>query len=143
MVAQYYNFVRLGWEGYRKITQNCADVGMWFADEIKKLGMFDLIYDGRGGIPGCTWTLKRTANPRFTLYDIADRLRVKGWQVPAYPLPANRGDVIVQRLLARLGVSRDLAGLLLEDIQRAIKHFHKNPSSQSLTRQSAGGYHHN
>jgi len=39
-------------------------------------------------------------------------------------------------------VSRDLAGLLLEDMQKALKHLKKNPPSKSLTRQSAGGYHH-
>ena len=76
------------------------------------------------------------------LSDLADRLRVKGWQVPAYPMPANRSDLIVQRVLARLGFSRDLAGLLMEDLQRAIKHFQTNPSPKSLSRQSAGGYHH-
>jgi len=143
VVAQYYNFIRLGRQGYTKITQGCADVGIWFADQVRKLGMFDLIYDGRGGVPGCTWTLKRGQDPGFSLYDLADRLRVRGWQVPAYPMPANRSDLIVQRVLARLGVSRDLAGLLLEDLQRAIQHFQKNPSQRSLTRQNAGGYHHN
>ena len=104
--------------------------------------MFELVYDGRGGIPGCTWTLKKNQDHFFTLYDLADRLRVKGWQVPAYPMPANRSDLIVQRVLARLGFSRDLAGLLLEDLQRAVKHFQKNPSPKSLSPQSAGGYHH-
>jgi len=142
IVAQYYNFVRLGREGYSKITQGCADVGAWFADQLKSEGIFDLIYDGRGGVPGCTWTLKRGVEHGFTLYDLADRLRVKGWQVPAYPMPANRSDLVVQRVLARLGVSRDLAGLLLDDLRSAIKHFKKNPSAKSLTRQSAGGYHH-
>ena len=65
VIAQYYNFVRLGREGYTKITQACADVGAWFADEIKKLGIFDLVYNGRGGIPGCTWTLKKESRPSF------------------------------------------------------------------------------
>ena len=142
IVAQYYNFLRLGRDGYAKITQGCADVGTWLADQVKKLGVFDLIYDGRGGIPGCTWTIKRPVDPGFTLYDLADRLRVKGWQVPAYPMPPNRTDLIVQRVLARLGVSRDLAGLLLDDLQKAVKHFGKNPSPHSVTRLSAGGYHH-
>jgi len=142
VVAQYYNFVRLGREGYSKITHGCADVGAWFADQIRKEGVFDLIYDGQGGVPGCTWTLKRGVNPGFTLYDLADRLRVKGWQVPAYPMPANRTDLVVQRMVSRLGVSRDLAGLLLDDLQKAIKHFKKNPAVRSLGRQSAGGYHH-
>jgi glutamate decarboxylase len=141
VIAQYYNFIRLGRQGYEKIMQGCADVGAWFADEIKKLGMFELIYNGRGGIPGCTWTLKK-GEQSFNLYDLADRLRVKGWQIPAYPLPANRGDLIVQRMVARHGVSRDLAGLLLEDLQRSIKHFEKNPTLNSLSGQSAGGYHH-
>jgi len=101
------------------------------------------VYDGRGGIPGCTWTIKKGAEPGFTLYDLADRLRVRGWQVPAYPMPANRGDLVVQRVLARLGLSRDLAGLLFEDLERAVRHFEKHPSPKSLTRQHAGGYHHN
>jgi glutamate decarboxylase len=142
IVAQYYNFVRLGRDGYTRITQDCADVGQWFADELKKLGLFELIYDGRGGVPGCTWTIPRGHDPGFTLYDLADRLRVRGWQVPAYPMPQNRSDLIVQRVLMRLGVSRDLAGLLFEDLQQAIKHLKKNPPSKALTRQSAGGYHH-
>jgi glutamate decarboxylase len=142
IVAQYYNFVRLGRAGYEKILKGCADVGAWLADEIKRVGMFDLLYDGRGGIPGCTWTLKQGQDHPFTLYDLADRLRVKGWQVPAYPMPANRSDLVAQRVVARLGVSRDLAGLLLEDLERAITHLQKNPSSKPLSSQSAGGYHH-
>ena len=142
IVAQYYNFVRLGRQGYAKITKDFADVGAWFADQVKKLDIFDLIYDGRGGVPGCTWTIRSGHNPGFTLYDLADRLRVKGRQLPAYPLPANRGDLVVQRMLARLGVSRDLAGLLFEDMQRAITHLKRNAPSKSLSRQSASGYHH-
>jgi glutamate decarboxylase len=143
IASQYYNLVRLGREGYTKITQGCADVGAWFANQVKKLGMFDLVYDGRGGVPGCTWTIRKGENPRFTLYDLADRLRVKGWQVPAYPMPPNRGDLVVQRVLSRLGLSRDLAGLLFEDLERAVRNFEKHPASKSLTRQGAGGYHHN
>jgi glutamate decarboxylase len=142
IAAQYYNFIRLGREGYAKITRGCADVAAWFADEIKKLELFDLIHDGRGGIPGCTWTTKRGAALGFTLYDLANQLRVKGWQVPAYPMPPNRGDLVVQRMLTRLGVSRDLAGMLMEDMKRAIRQLRNNPPSRSLTRSSAGGYNH-
>lgn len=142
IVAQYYNFIRLGHAGYTRITQSCADVGAWFAEQLSKLEIFELIHDGRSGIPGCVWTIRRGENLGFTLYDLASQLRLKGWQVPAYPLPANRGDLVVQRVLTRLGVSRDLAGLLLEDLQRAVKQLMKNPPSRSLTRMNAGGYNH-
>ena len=108
-----------------------------------KFGIFEMIYDGRGGIPGCTWTLKDGSHPNFTLYDLSDRLRLRGWQVPAYPMPENRTDLVVQRVLARLGLSRDLAGLLLDDLERAVHHFGKHPSPKSITHEEAGGYHHN
>ena len=109
---------------------------------MKRIGPFELIYDGRGGLPGCCWKLKRSARSQFSLYDLADRLRVRGWQVPAYPMPANRSDLIVQRVLTRFGVSRDLAGLLVDDLQRAVKHLQENHSEHSLTQKQAGAYSH-
>jgi glutamate decarboxylase len=142
VVAQYYNFIRLGREGYAKVTQSCADVARWFGEQINKMEMFELIHDGKTGIPGCAWTLARGEDPGFTLYDLSNQLRIKGWQVPTYPMPPNRADLLVQRVLMRLGVSRDLAGLLLNDLQRAVKDLEKNPPLRSLTRTSAGGYNH-
>ncbi len=136
VAAQYYNLVRLGREGYTKITQGCADVGVWFADQLKKLEVFELVYDGRGGVPGCTWTIRKGEEPGFTLYDLAERLRATGWQVPAYPMPANRGDLVVQRVLARLGLSRDLAGHLFEDLERAVRHFEKHPAPKAVMRKN-------
>jgi glutamate decarboxylase len=142
VAAQYYNFIRLGRDGYTRIAKSCEEVGAWVGDQIKKMDLFSMVYDGRGGVPGCCWKIKDAADTPFTLYDLADRLRVRGWQVPAYPMPPNRGDLVVQRILARVGLSRDLAGLLIEDLQRAIRHFEKYPSPKSLTRKNAGGYHH-
>jgi glutamate decarboxylase len=142
VAAQYYNFVRLGRDGYARITQDCADVAAWLACQLKNLEIFEVLHDGRNGIPGCTWTIKPGESLGFSLYDLANQLRLKGWQAPAYSLPANREDLIVQRALTRLGVSRDLAGVLMEDIRRSIKQLQKNPPSRSLTRAGVGGYNH-
>jgi glutamate decarboxylase len=142
VVAQYYNFVRLGKEGYTKLAKDCAAVGAWFANEMRKLEIFELIYDGNGGLPGCTWTIKPGEYPRFDLYDLADRLRSKGWQAPAYPMPPHRTDLIVQRMVSRVGVSRDLAGLLIDDLQQAIKFLSGSRARHSVGPEEAGGYHH-
>jgi len=142
IVAQYYNFLRLGREGYRKIQQACYDTAAYLADEIGKMGPFKVIYDGRDGIPALCWSLKDGVNPGFTLYDLADRLRSRGWQVPAYSMPANRQDLVIQRILVRHGVSRDLGDLLLCDMQRCIDYFGKNPVTTPLTEETAGGYKH-
>jgi glutamate decarboxylase len=142
IVAQYYNFLRLGREGYRKIQQACYETAAFLADAIGGLGPFEIIYDGRGGIPGLCWKLKEGQDHPFTLYDFADRLRSRGWQVPAYSMPKNREDLVIQRILVRHGVSRDLAGLLLEDFRRTLKHFEKRPVSIPMTQQEVGGFNH-
>jgi len=118
--AQYYNFLRLGKEGYREIQQACQDVAMYLSSEIAKLGPFKLISDG-SDIPVFTWTLKRKMN--FSLYDMADKLREKGWLVPAYAMPPNREDLVVQRIVIKNGFSHDMADLLLDDMRRSLKYF--------------------
>jgi len=143
VVAQYYNFLRLGREGYAKIHAACYDTARFIADNIASMEVFDVIYDGRnGGIPGLCWKLKDGVNPGFTLYDLADKLRGRGWQVPAYSMPPNREDLVIQRILVRHGVSRDLGEMLLKDIRRCLEYFKRNPVSQPLTEKEAGGYKH-
>jgi glutamate decarboxylase len=93
----YYNFLRLGKEGYRKIHTACYDTAKYISAEIEKLGPFEIIYNGQmdAGIPALCWKMKEGAEPGFSLYDLADRLRSRGWQVPAYALPANRQDLSI------------------------------------------------
>ena len=88
------------------------------------------------------WKLVDGADPGYTLYDLADRLRIRGWQVPAYPLTGEVSDVAVQRILVRQGVSRDLAAILLDDMRDAIEHFTKHPVTVSMTAEEASGFSH-
>jgi glutamate decarboxylase len=145
IVAQYYNFLRLGKAGYRKIHTACYDSAQYLADEIGKMGPFEIIYDGdmSTGIPALCWKIKDGFDTRgYTLYDLADRLRSRGWQVPAYSMPANEQDVVIQRILVRHGVSRDLASLLIDDIHRCLDYFKAHPVTSPLSEDEAGGYHH-
>jgi glutamate decarboxylase len=145
IVAQYYNFLRLGKEGYRKVHTACYETAQYLADEISKMGPFEMIYGGdmKSGIPALAWKIKDGYDTHgYTLYDLADRLRSRGWQVPAYSLPANVQDVVIQRILVRHGVSRDLASLLLEDIERCLDYFKAHTVSRPLSEEEAGGYHH-
>jgi glutamate decarboxylase len=144
IVAQYYNFLRLGREGYRKIHMASYRTAQYPAEEIGKLGPFEFIASGdpRNSIPAVTWKIKGGANPGYTLFDIAARLRIRGWLVPAYTLPANVTDVAVQRIIVRQGLTQDLASLLIEDMRRAIAHFEKHPIKVPMTEPEAGGFKH-
>lgn len=145
IVAQYYNFLRLGREGYRKIQTACYETAQYLAGEIAAMGPFEVIFGGEmdRGLPALAWKLKGDfADQGYSLYDLADRLRSRGWQVPAYSLPANREDLVIQRILVRHGVSRDLATLLLEDIRRSLDYFGTHPVSVPLSEQEGSGFHH-
>lgn len=143
VVSQYYNFLRYGRDGYRKIQQECYNTAQFLAKAIEEMGIFTIIYGGKGGIPAVTWKLKDNIKVGFTAYDLADRLRTRGWLVPAYSMPNNCTDLVVQRIIVRHGVSRDLATLLLDDFKRTIAFFEKHPVSTPLSRAEAGSYNHN
>lgn len=140
IIAQYYNFIRLGREGYRAVQQDCVDTAQYLAQQVAAMGPFEMIYDGKGGLPGIAYTLKEPEQSNFSLYDLADRVRMRGWQIASYPLPPNRQDTVVQRVLVRNGVSRDMAGLLVADIKRALAHFKKHPVPR--TGEHRISYHH-
>ncbi len=142
IVAQYYNFLRLGKDGYSKIHNSCYETARYLVKEIEKLGPFEIIYDGVGGIPALCWNLKTDKKYGFNLYDFSDRLRVFGWQVPAYSMPKDRKDLVIQRILVRHGVSKDLGSLLIRDMKSCLNHFKENPLSSSQTESTAGGYKH-
>ncbi|WP_275678966.1 glutamate decarboxylase [Streptomyces sp. MUM 203J] len=139
VIAQYYTLLRLGREGYRAVQRACADTAADLADGIAELGPFSVLHAGREGLPVTCWTLAadRTEGG-WTLYDVAERLRIRGWQVPAYPLPADRGDTVVQRVVVRHGVSRDLARLLLEDLRTELAELRRRGGGAA----AQSGFHH-
>src|SRR6266516_410733 len=105
IIVSYYNFLRLGHDGYRRIHQASYEIGQYLATEIVKIGPFELLCDSNPntGIPTVTWRIRDGADPGYTLFDLADRLTSKGGQVPAYTLTGTAADIPVQRILVRLG----------------------------------------
>ena len=127
IIAQYYNFLRFGREGYTAIQNDCANTAQYLGEELGKIDLLDILYDGHGGIPTVCYALKDESATGFSLYDLSDRLRMHGWQIASYPLPSNRQNITVQRILIRHGVSRDMVFLLLRDLRKEVEHLKNNP----------------
>ncbi len=124
IVAQYYNFLRLGREGYTRIMKTLHETVKYLSGEVAKLGPFELLTDG-SDIPVFAFKLKKETN--FTVFDVSERLRHRGWLVPAYTLPKNAEDIAALRIVVKEGFSRDMADLLLDDLKRILKYFEKQP----------------
>jgi glutamate decarboxylase len=119
IVAQYYNFIRLGWEGYRDVMTALGITARWIAGEIEKLGAFELLGNGHD-LPVVCFRL--TGDHPFTVFDLSDLLRERGWIVPAYKMAPDAEDVAVLRVVVREGLSADMAAELVADVKAALGH---------------------
>lgn len=142
VIAQYYNFLRLGREGYRKIHDACYETARSIARGLERMGPFSIIYDGEGGIPAVSWSLKEGEEHGFTLFDLSDKIRSRGWQIAAYSMPPNQEELVVMRVLVRHGVSKELGDQLLKDIESSLLYLQRNPVTVPLLEREGGGFSH-
>ncbi|EOT48598.1 MULTISPECIES: glutamate decarboxylase [Enterococcus] len=141
ILGQYYNFYRYGFEGYRAIHLRTQKVAMKIAKAIESFGIFEIYNDGEN-LPIVCYRLKDNVDVKWNLYDLADRLQMKGWQVPAYPLPEDLDNIEIQRFVCRGDFGMNMADALIEDIRTAIgeldkanvsMHANEAPHSQGFT----------
>jgi glutamate decarboxylase len=121
VVTQYLMFASLGRDGYRDVQQRSADVARYLAAEIARIGPYELISDA-SDLPVFAFRLKPEIT-QYTVYDVSDRLRERGWLVPAYAFPANREELSVLRIVVRAGMSHEMAELLLRDLRTSTALF--------------------
>jgi glutamate decarboxylase len=126
VIAQYYNFLRLGWHGYRRIQEHCQQTAIYLSNHIAELGEFELLTRG-DDIPVFAFKLKDGSLHEFTLHDLSDRLRQAGWQVPAYTLPKNLEMITIMRVVVKENFSRDMADLLLDTIKQQLAWLYAHP----------------
>jgi glutamate decarboxylase len=138
VVAQYYNFLRLGHEGYRAVQQGCQDVALRLSAAIAQMGPFELLTDG-SELPVFAFRLRPDVT-NYTVFEVSRGLRERGWQVPAYTLPADLEDVAVLRIVVRNGFSHDMAAILLDDLARVVEDLTQLPAPPPISRPQ--GFHH-
>lgn len=126
ILGQYYNYIRLGFEGYKAIQYNCMEVAKYIWSEIAKFPQFRNYADEVVN-PLFIWHLDEEydKNAKWTLYDLQDKLKQSGWMVPAYTLPANLEDIVVMRVVIKQGFTRDMADMMLNDMRSSVDELEK------------------
>jgi glutamate decarboxylase len=138
VVAQYYNFLRLGREGYRAVQQGSQDVAVRLSSAIAQMGPFELLTDG-SDLPVFAFRLHEDVT-NYTVFEVSRGLRESGWQVPAYTLPAHLEDIAVLRIVVRNGFTPNLAHALLDDLRRVIDDLSRLTAPPPISRPQ--GFHH-
>ncbi len=124
ILGQYYNFLHLGFEGYREVQQASMDIAVYCHERIGAMKCFRNFAKSVEN-PLFIWSMDEKYNKgaKWTLYDLQNRLQQNGWMIPAYTMPESIDDVIVMRVVVRQGMTRDMADMLLEDIATAVEEF--------------------
>jgi glutamate decarboxylase len=138
VIAQYYTFFRLGFEGMRIVQQACRDVASGLAEHISRMGPYRLITDG-GQLPVFAFTTADDVT-EWDVFAVSRGLREHGWQVPAYTFPPDREDLAVLRVVCRNGFSADLAALFVRDLAAVTDRLLRDPAS--VGRSGPASFHH-
>jgi len=117
VVAQYYQLIRLGFEGYKNVMENCQENAMVLKEGLERTGRFT-IASKDNGIPLVAFSLKDRS--RHDEFELSEHLRRFGWIVPAYTMPADAQHVTVLRVVVREDFSRGLAERLALDIEKVL-----------------------
>jgi glutamate decarboxylase len=119
VVAQYYNFVRFGHDGYEYIMHTMQANSRKLAEDIAGTGQFSIIGDeGAEQLPLVAFQLAEEQS--YDEFDIAAQLASeRGWMVPAYTLPPDADHIKIMRALVKETLGRSLATTLAEDIAQA------------------------
>ena len=119
VLAQYYNFVRLGREGYTYVMQQMRQNADALAGNLRDSGRFEVIGGDAEQLPLVAFRLA-DARATYDESDIAWQLSAeRGWMVPAYTLPPNAEDVKIMRALVKETFSREQVERLTQDIADA------------------------
>ncbi len=139
VVAQYYTFLRLGMEGFKRVQSFSRHVATYTAAQIEKMGPFELLTRG-DQLPVFAFKVKDEVK-NFTVFDVSAALRERGWQVPAYTFPKNREDLAALRIVVRRGFTLDVADMLLDDLKKQLVRLEKLPAPL-VAEDQACGFHH-
>ncbi len=119
VIAQYFMFMSLGREGYTATMQTLQKIAMHISSSVADMGPYRLISDG-SELPVFAFATNPDVT-HYTVFDVSDRLRERGWLVPAYSFPENRQDLSVLRVVVRSGMHKEMADELLEALAEKTK----------------------
>lgn len=133
VLAQYYNFVRLGRQGYTYIMKIMQENAHALADNLRDSGRFEVIGSDAEQLPLVAFRL--AGKHSYDESDVAWQLSAeRGWMVPAYTLPPEAEGVKIMRALVKETLSREQIHRLSQDITDACRTLDDKGSTHGVER---------
>lgn len=137
IAAQYYNILRMGKSGYKRIAENMIDNARYLAKKLKEINNFEIVSDAKH-IPVVTF--KQKNKDKFNLFDLSSELKSYGWIVPAYSLPENADNIVLMRVVIRESFSKDMVDLFINNLKNSIEKLKGNNKEIKTTSPRKGHF---
>ncbi|TPX32872.1 glutamate decarboxylase [Synchytrium microbalum] len=148
VIAQYYVMIRLGKNGFKSIMENLQETAIFLSEQFTNMG-FEILssQDPHKGLPLVAFKLPKDESRHFDEFDVASRLRERGWIVPAYTLAPHADKSKLLRVVIREDFSYNRAELLLADLKMAMEFLEGQDAKAMEARREAHkqygiGHHH-
>lgn len=129
VAVQYYQFLRLGFEGYKRIVKHTLDNAIALREALVASGYFTVMNETQR-IPVVAVTLS-SKTTRFNEFDVSNKVREKGWVLSAYSMPADAEEVNSLRVVLRSHINRNAAMQLARDIVDACRYLEEHGGNAS------------
>jgi glutamate decarboxylase len=127
IAVQYYQFLRLGFDGYQRIMRHTLDNAIALREALVESGYFKVVNEQQR-IPVVAVTLDQRVT-RFNEFDVSNKVREKGWVLSAYSMPANAEEVKSLRVVVRPHINKNVTQMLARDIVSACKYLEAHGGS--------------
>ncbi|MGF6732061.1 glutamate decarboxylase [Paraburkholderia youngii] len=127
IAVQYYQFLRLGFDGYQRIMRQTLDNAIALRQTLVDSGYFTIMNEEQR-IPVVAVTLDKSVT-KFNEFDVSNKVREKGWVLSAYSMPANAEEVKSLRVVVRPHINHNVAQMLARDIVNACKYLETHGGS--------------
>lgn len=144
IIAQYYNLIHLGHEGYREIMEHTLENARTLSNALEATGWYRCVsgihrkkgdYEYKAGqdsyengatsaaynpgLPVVAFTFTdafKKDHPRIQQESVSKMMRMKGYIIPNYPLPPTEEKTEILRVVVRESMALDLLDKLVCDI---------------------------
>jgi len=122
VLAQYYNLIRFGHDGYTFVMDVMKKNSEHLSGQLASMGPFEIVGGDAEQLPLVAFHIADDADVPYDEFDIAWQVAAeRGWMLPAYTMPPKAESVKMLRALVKLNMTRALVGTLAEDIAAACE----------------------
>lgn len=125
IALQYYQFLRLGFDGYKRVMQHTVDNARNIRDRLVASGYFTIMNETQR-IPVVALTLHKDKAPNFNEFDVSNKVRERGWVLSAYQMPPNAESINSLRIVVRPHMNHNVSKILADDIIKACDYLREH-----------------